>query len=660
MAAVDKLLKLLKQKNIADMLEEEEKKQIIDDAIRGYEIDDDSRQIWLEANQKAMEIIKHCEEREGEKDFPFPKSSKVIYPLLAPAVIHLASRMCQAIQRNDKVLECTIIGDNDPLEVAPGMNIYPKQIKCDRIEKFLNYEFLLESDTWLKDTHKLCHIVASWGTGFRQVYYDPITQRNASDVLNPEDVIINHNISCLEKARRITIKHHLTKNDILSNIRAGYFSDDFQLELLDREPDEYGEADVNPSFEIKCQQAYLDLDEDGYAEPYKIYFYEEQRWLLGIYPAFDFEDISFNEKGQVKQIKAKIDIIDYHCIDSPDGKFYSLGLNYLLLHQNKSIDSILRQLIDSGTLANTQGGFITSVFKTKEKKLRYKMGEFTQLDVNPNINPQQHILPLPFKEPSTVLLSLLQVLIQSGEKVGFITDVLTGDMAAQNVPATTMLAMIEQGTRAFKPIIQKLYISLKKEFKLWFNLHQKYMNAPRYIQFAGGAEQVLQSDFDSKSVDVMPVADPTVGTDSQKYAKAQFLFQLLSTQVVGATNVQEILYRIFKDLDYKDPEKLIAPPPDPSQNPEVIQMQLQAQKNAHKAKMDEVKAQINIKDSSLRELNAKLNALQTQLNHEKDQATFAENQQKIDIERKKTIISAYEAETNRKKTEKETQKKSDE
>jgi hypothetical protein len=668
MAAIDKLLKFLNSTNVAEFLDDDEKRQIVQDVILGCQVDEDSRLDWLETNLEAMKVIKHCEEafNDPNKDFPFPKSAKVVYPLLAPAVIQLASRMCQSIVRNDKVVEIAVVGENEPIEVAPGMMIHPKEKKAQRVEKFLNYEFLLESDEWLKDTHKLFHIVASWGTAFRQVYYDPVRKKNCSEVLPPEDVIINHNLTSLHKARRITVIHRMTKNQIIEQTRAGYFSDDLDLSLLDRQVEDEAPQELNPVFEVKCQFTYLDLDDDGYAEPYKVYILESQNWLLGIYPAFDFSDINLSDEGKLISIKPRIDLVDYHCIDSPDGKFYSIGLNYLLLHQNKSITSVLRQLIDAGTLSNTQGGFLTSAFKTKEHDMKFKMGKFVKLECDPTINPQQHIVPLPFKEPSNVLLGLLQTMIQAGEKTGFITDVLTGDMAGQNVPATTMLAMVEQATRAFRPLVQKVYISLKKEFKIWCELHGKYMDAPKYASFVGGSVKVAAADFDMSEIDICPVADPTLGTDSQKYAKVQFLFQMLSSQIVSATNVPELLYRIFRDLDYAEPEKMIAPPPDPSQNPDMIKLQLEKEKLDNKAMVDQAKVQLQAGKLQLQQVQTQIKATDSQVRVEDSIQDNKLEQQKMLLEETQLIIqqqlakiAAYEAETERLKVHKMSTKSND-
>jgi chaperonin GroES len=659
---IDKLIKLLESDNLADSLDEEQKIKIVQDVLIGVKIDDDSRSNWLETNKEAMRIIKHCEEQTEEDtlDTPIYKAAKVIYPLLAPAVIQLASRMIVHIVRNDRIFECAVLGKDSEVpedpeaqqmydqmmqqiqqnpEVAqqlqqsgqippPPKKIWKKKDRAKRVSDYSNYKLLIESDTWLKDKHKLCHIVASWGTGFTQVYYDPISKKNCFDLLSPEDVIINHNISCLEKATRVTVRHYMTKNEILEQIRSGAFSD-IEEELLDRQPDNAGNnaSETMPAAEVFCQYMYIDLDEDGYAEPYKVWVHKDLNLLLGIYPAFDMEDINVDEKGKIRRITRVLDIVDDHLIDDPEGKFYSIGLNYLLLHQNKSITSILRQVLDAGSLSNASSctGFITNAFKPRERNIEFTLGQYNMIDVNPNVDPRQHVIPLPAKEPSQVLVGLLQMLISGGEKTGFITDVLTGDIAGQNVPATTMLAMVEQGTRAFKPIIEKFWISRKKEFKLDFKLNAKYLNEEEYIQFHDNVVRVSKEDFNTQDIDICPVADPTQSSESHKYAKMQFILQLLATQALPAMNVQENLLELYKGMEYDNPDRFIAQPQPPAPDPKMEQVKVNAQKVQAESERKAQKLQLDFQNHQSK---IQIEAMALQNERLKTQIKVLEAQQK--------------------------------
>lgn len=578
--SVEKLLKFIQADNIAELLPEEELKEIVEDAAQGYDIDEESCRDWIDMNKEALKMIKAEVNHDHTKNYAH---SKVIYPLLASATIQLASRLIPHLARNNKVAECAVLGP-DP----DGM----KAAKAEAVSNFFSYDLLVDSDSWLKESHKLLHMVSAWGTGYRKLYFSEAQDKVLSEVLSPEDVIINANTTCLEKSRRITIRNYMTRNEITEFVRAGKFIDvdvDKLKAGYNREEEAQDFEDTNPVFEILEQFCYLDLDEDEYEEPYVVYFHRDSDQILGIYSAYDVEDIHVNEKGLIKKIVPKPYIIDYHCIDDPAGKFHSMGINHLLFHQNKSITSVLRQLIDSGTLANQQGGFVTKAFKTKRREVKQELGKFTQLEIPPNVDIRSQIMPLPFKEPSQVLFSLLGLLIDAGKETGFVTQALMGDTQGQNVPATTMLAIVEQGTRAFKPMVQKLYHSLKKEFKMMFNLYGKFSTFERFIKYQDLNIQVSKEIFDSSQLDIMPVADPTQSSEAHRYIKLQALENLMNTPLMNVLNPQALAQRILKDLQIDNPQELIVQPQPPQPDPKMQEVQLKHQREMMKIELDKTK-----------------------------------------------------------------------
>jgi hypothetical protein len=580
--------------------------------------------------------------------------SKVIYPLLASANIQLASRLIPHLVRNDKVAECAVLGP-DP----DGT----KAKKAEMVSNFFSYDLLIDSKSWLKESHKLIQMLCSWGTAYRKIYYDESQDKVLSEVLSPEDVVINSNTSSLEKSRRITVKYYMTKNEITEQIRSDKFLDvdvdKFKVGPTDEDLQDL--LDTNPVYEILGQFCYLDLDDDGYEEPYYVYFHKAGEQILGIYPAYDVEDIHVNAKGKIKKIIPRLDIVDYHCIDDPEGKFHSMGLNHLLFHQNKSITSILRMLIDSGTLANQQGGFVTKAFKTKKRIVKQELGQFTQLEIPPNVDIRSQIMPLPFKEPSQVLFSLLGLLIEAGKETGFVTQALTGDAEGQNVPATTMLAIIEQGTRAFKPMIQKLYHSQKNDLELRFFLYGKYSNLDRFIKYSDVDIQISKDIFDNSQLDIMPVADPTQSSEAHRYIKLQFLQQLMQTPLMNVLNPQALAKRIFKDMQIENPDELIAPPAPPQPDPKVMELQMKHQISTAKLELDRIREQregmklhiemldtqikqneLQVKqqesDEKQRAMIAKSNKDQQEANVKERMATVAED--KVDVERQRLELMA--------------------
>lgn len=596
--SIETLIKYVQSDNIAEMLSDDQLKEIVDDASHGFEIDEESCDEWIKMNKEALKMIK-AETRQTEHTKSYAHS-KVIYPLLASATIQLASRLIPQLVRNNKVAECAVLGpDPDGAKAA----------KAEAVSNFFSYDLLVDSDSWLKESHKLIQMYCAWGMGYRKPYYDENQDKVLSEVLSPEDVIINSNTTCIEKSRRITVRNYMTKREITEFIRADKFVDvdiDSLKAGYNREEDCQDLQDNNPVYEILEQFCYLDLDEDGYDEPYIVFFHKDSSKVLGIYSAYEVEDIYVNSKGKVKKIVSRPFIIDYHCIDDPEGKYHSLGLNHLLFHQNKSITSILRQLIDSGTLANQQGGFVTKAFKTKKREIKQELGQFTQLEIPPNVDIRSQIISLPFKEPSQVLFSLLGLLIDAGKETGFVTEALMGESQGQNVPATTMLAIVEQGTRAFKPMVQKLYHSLKKEFKLMFHLYGKYSTFERFIRYQDVNIQISREIFDESQLDIVPVADPTQSSEAHRYIKIQALENMLNTPLVNVMNLQALAARIFKELQIENPQELISQPQPQQPDPKMMEAQMKHQREMMKIQLD---AQQGQRD----QLQVQNDAMKTQL-----------------------------------------------
>jgi chaperonin GroES len=566
--SVEKLLKFVQADNVAELLDECDLKKIVEDATHGFDIDEDSCKDWIDMNKEAVKMIKAETRTEVTHNYAH---SKVIYPLLASATIQLASRLIPHLVRNNRVAECAVLGP-DP----DGR----KEDKAQQVGDFFSYDLLIDSDSWLKESHKLLQMLCAWGVGYRKLRYDKDLDKVLSDVLNPEDVFINANTSCIDKSRRITIRNYMTKNQIVELIRADKFCDVDLDKLKAGNEDGQDPKDTNPVYIILEQFCYIDLDDDGYEEPYVVYFHRDSCEVLGIYCGYEEEDIHVNAKGKIKKIIPRPYIVDYHCIDDPEGKFHSMGLNHLLFHQNKSITSILRQLIDSGTLANQQGGFTTKAFKSKKREIKQQLGQFTQLEIPPNVDIRSQIMALPFKEPSQVLFSLLGLLIQAGKETGFVTEALMGNAEGQNVPATTMLALIEQGTRAFKPMVQKLFHSLKKEFKMMFHLYGKSTTFERFIKFQNVNINISHDIFNEQELDIMPVADPTQSSEAHKFIKVQALENMLNGPLAQVLNLHALAARIFKDLNIERPQELInpiQPPQPPPPDPKMIEVQLNHQ-----------------------------------------------------------------------------------
>ena len=639
--SIEKLLKYVESSNIAEQLDEDLLKQIATDVSTGFDIDEDSCQSWIDMNKEALKMIKADVTGEQIKNYAH---SKVIYPLLASATLQLSSRLIPHLVRNNKVVECAVLGP-DPQGI--------KSQKAKAVSDFFSYDLLVDSDSWLLESHKLIQMLCAWGTAYRKLYYDDNQDKVLSEVISPEDVIINTNTSCIEKARRITVRNFMTKNQIVEFVRADRFLD-IDIEKLNPDMDD----DVNPVYEILEQFCYIDLDEDGYEEPYIVYFHADSATVLGIYAGYEISDIHINAKGKIKKIVPRPYVIDYHCIDDPAGKYHSMGLNHLLFHQNKSITSVLRQLIDSGTLANQQGGFVTKAFKTKKRDVVQELGKFTQLEIPPSTDIRSQIMPLPFKEPSQVLFSLLGLLIEAGKETGFVTQALMGDSQGQNVPATTMLAIIEQGTRAFKPMVQKLYHSLKKEFKMMFHMYGKYSTQERFIKYSDTNIQISQEIFNEDELDIVPVADPTQSSEAHRFIKLQALEQLMNTPLMSVLNPQAMAMRIFNDLQIDRPEELIAQPQPAPPDPKMMELQMKQQIGMAKLDLEkargqreEVQIQIDMMKTQIKEMEAQIRAQESDERQRMMIAKSHKDQQEANVKERMATVAEDKVEVERERLE---------
>lgn len=668
------LHKYLASKNIAEFIDDEDLNDIADDVITGYDIDDKSRQQWLEINREAMKIIKQAENEEGDtRNSIFEGQAKLVFPLITPATIQLTARLTSHLVRNGQTVEFKVLGKDspvvDPQTQQPTPGLYVKAEKARKVGALMNYDMLNKERTWKRNKKKTIQSSCGWGVGFEQTYYDDVTNRPVTEFIHPENVVINKNVISLEDAPRITVKHYLTKNDIVTQQRAGYFLDidiedlkeDNSSKDFNKEDSKHNdENEIHPTYLFLCQDCYMDLDDDGYEEPYRVYIHYDSKQVFSIVPAFEYDDLSIDQKGDVVSIKRRLEIDDCHCIEDPEGGYYSIGLNYILLHPNKALTAIQRQLIDAGTLSNAAAvsGFATKAFRTRERRIKIKLGEFPVLDCNPNVDPSKQIIQMPFREPSQVLLSLFQLLIEVNNKQGFISDILTGDTEMQNVPATTALAATEQATRAFQPLIDNLYTFLQSGFEKRFHIYAKHLDQPRYVAIEDDVSAVQAQDFDEASLDIVPVADPTMSSEAFKYSRQRAMVEGL--QVFGTvTNLQEAAIRYYTDMGFSDPQKLVQQQPQ-QPDPKIVAAQLQHQIAQQQLQLDAGKLQLEQEKVKNHQLELAIKS-STSMTKTKESAAKVQKlnsdammnyghleveQQKIPIENKKAdaaLIAAHNA-----------------
>lgn len=545
--------KLQSSNNVAEMLDEEQLAQIGMQVFRGYEIDEESRTDWLLVIEEALDIAKQVMKK---KTFPWDNASNIKFPLITQASIDYASRTLPEIIQNERVVKAKVIGKD------PDNKKYDRSI---RISEYMSYQLTEKSESWEQGTDMLLHVLPVLGTVFKKTYYDEIEKYCCSELCVPEKIVVNYNTQSLEKATRITHLITLQDNYIVEGQRSGLFLD-VELNQLEQEDPN----DIDSGREFLEQHCYLDLDKDGYKEPYVVLVHKISKKVLRIVNRF--KNVKKNKDGQVVKIIPINYFTDFHFIRSPDGGFYSMGFGSLLLPINKAINTLINQLIDSGTMNNLQGGFIGRGLRIKNGTIRYKMGEWQVLDSASGDDIRKNIFPWPTKEPSSVLYSLLTLLMQVGKDLSSTTDVLAGKQPAQNVASNTIAQLVEQGTKVFIAINKRLYKSLQQEYRKFFYLNSIYLTQEEYSSVLDDENANVKLDFVEEGIDVIPVADPTVSTETQRISRAGILQNL---KTADPREADRLLLQALQ-LDSSVIDKLL-PAPDPNAPPPPEAQKIQAE-----------------------------------------------------------------------------------
>src|SRR3990167_3891596 len=378
-------------------------------------------------------------------------------------------------------------------------------------------------------------------------------------------------------------------------------------QLLDKLLEIFKTDDLDPAIEIIEQHRYLDLDDDGYQEPYIVTVLKEDHQVIRIIARYTESDIRFNSSDEVTRIEPIHYFTDYHFLPSPDGKFHSMGFGTLMLHLNETINTILNQLIDSGTLANLRGGYIDARIKLPSGQSLHNPGEWKRVKTVGLIGIKEGIVPIEYREPSTVLYQLLSLLIQTGRDLSSATDVLSGKQQASRAPASTVATLVEQGLKIFNSIQRRLYRSMKDEFQKIFKLNKIYLDPYEYITILDDEFAIAQKDYANESIDILPIADPNFSSDAQRLVKVQAMMNIIDDPEV---NRKEILTRFLKALDVSEPEKIIKPEDTNAPPPlEALELQGKFEESASKLDLEGRKVDLQEKQATVQMAKVKAEIL---------------------------------------------------
>jgi chaperonin GroES len=577
--------KYISSPNIAEHLDEDLLTTIGQEVSDGYKSDLESRSALEELLDKWTKLALQVTDK---KTYPWRNASNVKYPLLATAAMQFSARAYPTlVPSNGKVVKCKMLGYDPTGE---------KLKRAERVGKYMSYQVMDVMEEWEEEMDKLLITLPICGTVFKKSYFDPGKRRNVSCVVMPKSLVVNYWAKSLEDAERVTEIIPLSKRRVMENKNLGLFLDvDLASPIGDssRKIDTTHEltepaVDNTTPYTFLEQHTYLDLDEDGYGEPYIVTVEEQSKKVVRIVARYDEDSVKMDEDEKLLFIEPVQYYTKYGFIPNPDGGFYDIGFGRLLGSINESVDTLINQLIDSGTLSNLQSGFLGKGLRVKLGDYNFTPGEWKTVNSTGD-DLKKAIFPLPVREPSAVLMQLLQYLVTSGKELASVAEIFVGKMPGQNTPATTTMASIEQGMKVFTAVYKRIYRSMAKEFQKLYLLNRNYANPQEYVSFLD--QPIQQEDFQGPADDIIPAADPNAVSSQEKQAKVQAVGQLLQ---LGTLNPMEYTKMYLEAFEIEPTEQLVMQPqpqPDPKAQAAEQQAALAKQVAEHKMAIESAKDQ---------------------------------------------------------------------
>lgn len=559
--------------NIAEDLDDALLSQIGQTVIEELNIDESSREAWLTAAKKALDMAMQKSEA---KTWPWPNASNVKYPLIAQAATQFASRAYPAIIQNRSVVKAAIVGDDsgvvktDPTGqpvINPqtqgmiwieGQEPGAKAARAKRVAEHMSWQLLEEMPEWETETDTLLSVLPVVGCEFRKSFFDNVEGRNVSIRISAQNLVVNYWARSIKTAPRISEYIQLYPYEIRERVADGRFL-----------PNEYSAPlstmDSEAPHKFVEQHRRLDLDGDGYPEPYIVTVHIESRRVARILANYEADGIKINKaKRRISKIKAIEYYTKYDFLPNIEGGFYGHGWAQYLLGINESINTTLNMLFDSAHLQTVGGGFIGKGLSLHSGELRFRSpGEYKQVNALGS-TVRENIVQLDHKGPSPALISLLTMLIDAGKDIAAIKDILTGELKAQTMSPTVFTSIVEQGLKVFTSIYKRVFRALKEELEKLYRLNAMHMPDTVTFTVQDKVHTVTRDDY-QVGAGIEPIADPGMVVEAQKLARTQVLAEFKDDP---AFDGREIRKRVIEAAGIENSEKLLNGQPAP--NPELL------------------------------------------------------------------------------------------
>ena len=543
--------------NLAEYMEDDELNNLGSEIISMYEEDRNSRSDWEDAYINGLDLLGVKNE---ERSVPFDGATGVTHPILNEATIRFVSQAMMELFPSSGPVKASIIGKSSPERLA----------QAQRVQDYMNYLLTEEIEQYRPDTEQLLFQLALSGSAFRKVYYDPTHDRPESLFVPAEDFVVSYETTDLKNSSRFTHVMRKTDNFVRRMQLNGFYRDvDIGEPLGDsgevqtKYSELTGVTEVTESDIRIILETHVELDLKGFEDrddsgeetglqlPYIVTVDESSGKVLSI------------RRNYIQEDPLKIARQHFvHYKFQPGLGFYGFGLIHLIGSIAKSSTSILRQLIDAGTLANLPAGFKARGLRIKGDDKPIEPGEFRDIDL-PSGAIRDNILPLPFKEPSSTLAQLMGVLVDEGRRIASIADMNIGE-GNQEAPVGTTLALIERSMKVMSAVHARLHASFRIEFKLLSNIIKTTL--PQYPYEVDGDSLIASEDFDDR-VDIIPVSDPNATSFAQRMMQHQAALQTAS-QAPQLYDMKELHRRFLKTSGLEDVDSIIPdtsniPPYDP-------------------------------------------------------------------------------------------------
>ena len=595
--------------NLTDRFSEADLRAIGDYCYDGYDRDQQSREAWLRRTQAAMELAMQIS---TEKTFPWPGSANVAFPLVTIAALQFHSRAYPTMFSGPDIVKYRVPGTDTSGEATANANL---------VARYMSHQCLDLDEAFEEQHDRLLINVPIVGCAFVKTRRNTSRGTNASSLVLARDLVVDYYAKSIGEAARKTHLIPLYRNEVYERCVGGTFRDileeswykvPFQTpELPQGAERDRAEGKAQPLADESTpilfgeQHCWLDLDGDGYAEPYMVTFDLVNKEVVRIVARWESPDDMEFVGARVLRINATEYFTKYGLIPAPDGSIYDVGFGVLLGPLNESVNTIVNQLIDAGSMAVAAGGFLARGVKIRGGSITFQPFGWQRVDTTGD-DLRKGIFPLPVREPSAVLFSLLQLLINYTQRISGSTDTMTGENPGQNTPASNMNTMVEQGMQVYSAIFKRMWRSMKDEFRKCFILNARHM--PDSVTF--GESKVSRALFLGDPSLLVPAADPNLVSESMRLQQAVAIKQSAATTPgYDISAVERNFLRTLRvdgiDVLYPGPDKV-----PPLKNPKVQVEEIRAQLAT--ARLEQEKQQFTLDLAEQHALNeAKIIELET-------------------------------------------------